>query len=194
MEERKLNEKESLELISQMIKNTQQKLERHNGMPFLVWGYASFFVSVLIWTLLKNSQDYHWQFLWFLIPIIGFPTMMFFLKKEDAGVKTYIDKIISYIWMGFGVAGFVVSAAAIFYWNIPILFIVLLLMSTGTAITGLVIQFKPLIISGFLCILLSFACLVVKGFDAILIFALVFLLMMVVPGHILNYKNKKNNV
>ncbi|MBP1637487.1 MAG: hypothetical protein H6Q18_276 [Bacteroidetes bacterium] len=194
MEEKKLNEKESLELISQMIKNTQQKLERHNGMPFLVWGYASVFVSVLIWTLLKNSQDYHWQFLWFLIPIIGYPTMMFFLKKEDVGVKTYIDKIISYIWISFAVAGFVVSTAAIFYWNIPILFIVLLLMSTGTAITGLVIQFKPLIFSGFLSILLSFGCLVVKGFDSILIFALVFLLMMVVPGHILNYKNKKNNV
>lgn len=117
-----------------------------------------------------------------------------FLKKEDVGVKTYIDKIISFIWIGFAVAGFVVSAAAIFYWNIPILFIVLLLMSTGTAITGLVIQFKPLIFSGFLSILLSFGCLVVKGFDSILIFALVFLLMMVVPGHILNYKNKKNNV
>lgn len=78
MEERKINEKESLELISQMIKNTQQKLEKHNGMPFLVWGYAAVFVSVLIWALLKNSQDYHWQFLWFLIPVIGYPTMMFF--------------------------------------------------------------------------------------------------------------------
>lgn len=35
MEERKLNEKESLELIAQMIQNTKNRLETNCGMPFL---------------------------------------------------------------------------------------------------------------------------------------------------------------
>ena len=34
MEERKLNEKESLELIAQMIQNTKNRLETNCGMPF----------------------------------------------------------------------------------------------------------------------------------------------------------------
>lgn len=38
MEERKLNEKESLELIAQMIQNTKNRLETNCGMPFLFWG------------------------------------------------------------------------------------------------------------------------------------------------------------
>lgn len=41
MEERKLNEKESLELIAQMIQNTKNRLETNCGMPFLFWGYTT---------------------------------------------------------------------------------------------------------------------------------------------------------
>lgn len=194
MEDKTLNEKESLELITRMIKNTQQKMEKHNGIPFLIWGYITVITSVTIWLLMKNTGNYNWQFLWFIIPIIGYPTMLFFLKKEDKGVKTFVDKVIAYVWICFGVASLVVSTAVVFYWNIPVLFIILLLMGTGTAITGLIIQFKPIAITGIVSIFLSSACLIVKGHDTILVFALAFLLMMVVPGHILNYKSRRENV
>ncbi len=194
MEERPLNEKESLELITRMIKNTQQKLEKENGIPFLVWGYTSILVSILVWYQLNNTQDYRWNYLWLLIPLIGFPVMLLLQKKNEKGLRTYLDKIISYVWTGFGAAGFAVSMGAMFYWKLPILFIVIVLMATGTAITGMIIQFRPLIISGFLSILLSFGCLIVENTHSILIFALVFLLMMVIPGHILNIKNRKRHV
>ncbi len=56
MEERKLNEKESLELIAQMIQNTKNRLETNCGMPFLFWGYTTLFVSLLIWFLGSNYR------------------------------------------------------------------------------------------------------------------------------------------
>ncbi|HHT23301.1 MAG TPA: hypothetical protein GXZ87_08340 [Bacteroidales bacterium] len=191
MEEKKLSEKESLELIAQMIRNTQQKLERGNGIPFLIWGYTTVAVSVLVWYLFSSTGNPYWNFLWFLIPVIGFPTMMWNIRKQEKGIKTYIDKVISYVWIAFGVAGIVVSTSAMFIWTLPILFIVVLLMSVGTAITGLVIQFKPIIFSGFAGMLLSYLCLLVKGYEVILVFALIFLVMMVIPGHILNWKGRK---
>lgn len=191
MEEKKLSEKESLELIAQMIRNTQQKLERGNGIPFLIWGYATVAVSILVWYLFSSTGNPHWNFLWFLIPVIGFPTMMWNVRKQEKGIKTYIDKVISYVWIAFGVAGIVVSTSAMFLSSVPILFIVVLLMSVGTAITGLVIQFKPIIFSGFAGMLLSYLCLLVKEYEVILVFALIFLVMMVIPGHILNWKGRK---
>ncbi|MFV0471689.1 MAG: hypothetical protein ACK5L7_06605 [Paludibacteraceae bacterium] len=194
MEERKLNEKESLELISQMIQNTQQKLIKHSGIPFLTWGYVSAVVSLIVWILLKNTQNYLWNYLWFLIPAVGYAAMYLMSKNREKGVKTYIDKVIAYIWIGFAVTGFTVSASAIFLWSFPILFIILLLMGTGTAITGMVIQFKPITVSGFLGVALSFGTLLIPGYNSILIFALIFLIMMVIPGHILNYKSKKSYV
>ncbi len=191
MEEKQLNEKESLELISQMIRNTQQKLEKGNGIPFLIWGYTTVVVSVLVWYLFSTTGNPQWNYLWFLIPVIGIPGMIWALKKQENGVKTYIDKIVAYIWITFGVGSLVVSITAMFFWQLPILFMVVLLMGIGTAITGLVIRFKPIAIAGFFAILLSVLCLIVKGYDSILIFALLFLIMMVIPGHILNWKGRE---
>lgn len=190
MEEKQLNEKESLELITQMIRNTQQKLEKGNGIPFLIWGYTTVLVSLAVWYLFSTTGNPNWNYLWFLIPAIAFPLLMLTMRKNEKGVKTYIDKIIGYVWIVFGIAGFIVSASAIFFWNLPILFIVILMMGSGTAITGMIIKFKPIIFSGFAGIFLSFLCLIVKGYESILIFALIFLVMMIIPGHILNWKGR----
>ena len=65
MEERKLNEKESLELIAQMIQNTKNRMETNCGMPFLLWGYTTVFTSLLVWLLVTYTQNNNWQYLWF---------------------------------------------------------------------------------------------------------------------------------
>ena len=41
MEEKKLNEKESLEIITRMIQETKNKLEVGDGNMLLLWGYLS---------------------------------------------------------------------------------------------------------------------------------------------------------
>lgn len=56
MEEKKLSEQESLELISQMIRSTRKNMEVGSGNQFLYWGYFTaalsvllFFIGVLYW-------------------------------------------------------------------------------------------------------------------------------------------------
>ncbi|WP_019538475.1 hypothetical protein [Proteiniphilum acetatigenes] len=191
MEERQLNEKESLELITRMIQNTQRKLEKGNGMPFLVWGYTTIVVSLLVWYFLSTTGDYRMHYLWFLIPVIAGPMMFILLRKNEKGVKTYIDRVVGYVWIVMGVTGFMISITAMFFWNFPILFITILLMGSGTAITGLVIRFIPIAVAGFAGIVLSLACLFTQGTDQILVFAGLFLVMMVIPGHILYAKGRR---
>ena len=41
MDNKKLNEQESLELITQMIQNTKFKMVKNTGTPFLIWGYMT---------------------------------------------------------------------------------------------------------------------------------------------------------
>ena len=48
MEDKILNEKESLELISNMIQNSQQKIKSGNGITFLVFGYTTLAISILV--------------------------------------------------------------------------------------------------------------------------------------------------
>ncbi len=52
MEEKKLTEKESLELISAMIARTKERYMLGDGNIMLLWGYLTVAVSVAIWILL----------------------------------------------------------------------------------------------------------------------------------------------
>lgn len=192
MEDKQLNEKESLELIAQMIRNTQRKLEKGNGVPFLTWGYTTIVVSVLVWYLLTTTQNYQWNFLWLAIPVIGYPLMLLTMKKQNASPKTYIDKIIKYVWIVVGISCFIPSLAASFMHDFPVLFLVVLLISIGTTITGLIIKFTPLVVPGFIGMFLSVACLILQNkAESILVFAALFLVVLVIPGHILNWKGRR---
>lgn len=186
MEDKKLNEKESLELITNMIQNSRNRMENNCGMPFIVWGWASFFTSLLVWFAVSQTGNYNWQFLWFIIPVVGMTGTYLSTRKSPKTVTTFVDKIVNYIWIVFGIVGFLISCVAMFVWSIPILFIVVLLMGMGTTLTGMVIKYRIVIIGGALGILLSLSCLFVSGINQNIPFALTFLIMMVIPGYALN--------
>ena len=193
MEDKVLTEKESLDLISQMIRNTRSRLEDNSGIPFLIWGYTTVIVAVVVWSLVTTSGNYLWHWLWFAIPVFGGTLWLLHNKKQlnnRSRVITFVDRAISHVWMVFGIASFMISIIS-FLTYIPILFIVLLTMGMATAITGLIIRFKPIIFSGFIGILFSPLCVIVRDTSSILIFAAIFVLMMVIPGHMLNYTAKR---
>jgi hypothetical protein len=193
MEAKNLNEKESLELISQMIRNSRLKLEDGNGIPFLIWGYTTFFVSLLVFLLVNTTGDYHNFWFWFLIPVIGSTGMFISRKSIVKHARNFIDRVIGNIWFVTGIAAFLISFCAI-YFQIPILTTMFLIMGMGTALTGLVIKFRPLIISGFIGMASCIVPFIIQGNEQIIVFGVIYLAMMVIPGHILNYKGKKKDV
>ena len=193
MEAKNLNEKESLELISQMIRNSRRKLEDGNGIPFLIWGYTTFFVSLLVFFLVNSTGDYHYYWFWFLIPVIGSIGMFISRKNIKKHARNFIDRVIGNVWIVTGIAAFLISICT-FYFRIPVLFIMILLMGMGTALTGLVIKFRPLIISGFIGIGSCIIPFIIKGNEQIIVFGVIYLAMMVIPGHILNFKGKRKDV
>lgn len=186
------NEEESMALIAEMIRNTQRKMERGAGTPMLVWGYATVLATLAVWVGLKLTNDYRVQFLWFLIPVIGL-TWMLFQRRQPPEVRTYVDKVVSYIWIVMGWSGFIVSCLSFMgVIRTTILFIITLMMGQGSVLTGLVTRFRPLIIGGIVALLLSVALLYLHTLGPhLLIFALAFVAMGIIPGHILNRRAKK---
>ena len=55
MEEKKLSEQESLELISQMIRSTRKNMEVGSGNQFLYWGY---FTAALLSCIVPVKNRY----------------------------------------------------------------------------------------------------------------------------------------
>ena len=75
--------------------------------------------------------------------------------------------------------------------RIDSLFVVSLLMGMGATLTGLVCKYKPLSIAGIIGISLSFSMLFIHGSGVYLVFAAIFIVMMIIPGHIMNKQMKK---
>ena len=92
-----------------------------------------------------------------------------------------------------GWSGFIVSCLSFLgAIQATILFLITLMMGQGSVITGLVTRFRPLTIGGIVALLLSFALLHLTDIDLhLLTFALAFVAMEIIPGHILNRRAKK---
>lgn len=93
---------------------------------------------------------------------------------------------------GIRIRGLFVSWVSIFFWNMSVLFVILLMMGMGTALTGLIIKMKVVTVCGVVGALASVGCIYVHGFDQILVFASAFVFMMVIPGHYLNGMAKQD--
>lgn len=112
--------------------------------------------------------------------------------EAEEMVRTYVDRIIGYVWTVFGLSAFLLSCVAVFWWDIPILFTILLLMGMGTALTGLIVGMKVVTVGGVLGALLSLGCFFIPGISQMLFFALAFVFMMVIPGHMMNRMASRN--
>ena len=193
MEDKILNEKESLELISNMIQNSQQKIKSGNGITFLVFGYTTLAISILVYYLLKTTENNWYNLVWLGIPVIGFLVLFLFRKDKPKYSKTYIDRVIRNVWTVIGSGIFLVSFAASFV-RIPVLPVLILLLGSATAITGLIIKFRPVVIGGVLGMISFVLPFVMFGYEQILIYGICVFVMMVIPGHILNFKGRNANV
>ena len=194
MEDRNLTEKESLELISRMIKETRQNMACYAGYPFLIWGYLTTVIAVVVWFFMVYYPQVEIAYLWCALPVLGLPLTFYFNRKYNRkGFTTYMDRINGNIWIVFGCVAFVLSGFAMFmpFW-IDIYFIIPLMIGMGQTITGCVIRYSPLIWLGAIGTTLSFVQLFIDGENRLLVFALIFILMSIIPGHLLNKKLRGN--
>ena len=100
MEERKITEVESIEIITSMISRTKDRLVKGSGNILLMWGYLIVAVTALIWVLLVTTKNPAVNWLWFLIWVVGGIATPVMAKKERvaSGSKSYTDKLTSQIW------------------------------------------------------------------------------------------------
>ena len=200
MEERKLNEKESLELIAQMIQNSKKNLQTGNGNILLLWGYLCTVTALVVYILTLSTDNPTWNWLWFAIPVIGYPITYWQLKKEVKPVLTYTDKVLKNIWKIIGEYGICVSIICALYFNtmVFILPMILILVSLGMCITGSIINDKfTYNCSG--CGLAIGVMTLAQILNPSLLdlkypaFAFAFIIMMIIPGQRLNKEASKTS-
>ena len=155
---------------------------------------------------------------WFLIPIVGGLGTLWLNMRNTRKIrrpKSYIDRSISAVWQVFGLAYGMVYIAALAY-HTNILFLTVVLMGMATVITGKICRHRVLTVAGAVGIVLSllfpaqhfmfetYGHVIFDGdmaqteflflrYSEIAIFAVIFVIMMIIPGHILNKRAKIEN-
>ena len=200
MEERKLNEKESLELIAQMIQNSKKNLQVGRGNQFILWGWLGAITSLVVMGMLMWTKDPMWNWLWFAIPAIGWPVMMWQMKKEKKPVVTFTDKVLKAVWMSIGSIGMLGTFLMAIYAKNMMLMLpgVSILIAIGVFITGAILDDRALKTKTFgaLLLIMMASCHIVFMQDDFywyyITFSLGFIVMLVMPGYHLNKEAKKH--
>ncbi len=205
MEEKVLNEKESLELITQMLNNSKKNMEIGQGNALLFNGYYTTILSVLIFIIVSITDNNYWNFAWLLM-FGQVPIRAYLDRKSQPKVITYTDRAIANVWqvMGWMFTITFVSIVIINYLFAPVIYYVLMLplsliyCGIGISITGIIVQerwmiYSPLIAFVFAIYILTM--IVIGNYDYVSLWGLLFglpcIFMMIIPGHILNNKAKK---
>ncbi len=195
MEERRLNEKESLELITQMIQNTRRNLDAGDGNMFLLWGYVNIVVTLGVWLALYVTENpVCWWGFW-VAPVIGWGLSywLFYRKRSnEQWAKGYTDIVIRQMWQIVSIACCGVALIAIpYHYYEMILPLCAMLISLASLLTGIVIRytvFSGLSSCGFAWSIQMLYQVVTDGFsyNVLIVFALIIFISMVIPGHLLN--------
>ena len=193
MEDRKLEAAESLALIGRMIENTRSRMVRNSGRPLLAWGYATVLTTLAVWGAVLYFQNPRWNYLWLMLPLLGWLLMWVSREKKPEGeVRTFVDRVIGNVWTVMGLSAWFVSMLALFTpMRLPILFIILLIMGMGTTVTRLIIRFTPTAVGGVAAIILAPFTLIAGNMWQPLPFIAGFVVMMSIPGHILNHTSNR---
>lgn len=211
MEDKKLNEQESLELISNMIKQTNNHMANGAGNTFIAWGVILFMVSILADTAIGNTNNGNWMWLYMAIPVIGLPFEWWMKRKakqKNTGhIKTYIEDSIEKVWKCMGLL--LVAYPLILFLHqgadgprvwIAMFFLGMLLPALGSFITGVLLKSKWIMYISLLACSMSLVYLerivapnFVMTLNSTYIFPLCAVFSLIIPGILINHKAKKAN-
>ena len=196
MEEKIINEKESIELIARMISDTKSRLEVGDGNILLYWGLLTVAVATIVWCAVTITGNAAYNGLWGLLAFGWLFNYRLTKEKKSRGYRSYTDKMCSVIWTTVGELGLcgVVMCVVFQYatgyssWFAMFLY-ALIIVGSGVVGSGAALKIKSMVYGGAFSILYGMVimCCILTGVALDFIwmmpgFILCFALMMIVPG------------
>jgi hypothetical protein len=195
-EEKKLSEKESLELISQMI-NKAKNSYHDTGIGPILWGCVITVCSLVSFYAFK--YNIYWLYnIWFLTIIAVVPQIIISAKeKKEKKFVAFNDAATSAIWITFGFSMMVLSILenvlrAKYDWGMHSS-VYMLVYGIPTIITGLICKLKPMVIGGILCWVFAIISTFVPYPYPLLFMAASAIVAWLIPGLLINaaYRKRK---
>lgn len=209
MDEKQLTEKESLQLIQQMIA-TAKKEQKDDGRSWILWGWLLLSASLLT----VANLHFHWFGNFFFWNMFGLATIvifsvevitMYFFKRTKK-VKTYTGDLFSKLNAGFFICllfiivsinvGTKIVSQKLGYTDMTFINIGFALLISLYAfwilIYGTALNFKPSVIGAYCTWAIGIVALFVQDFEKVMLLqALAVLAGYIIPGYMANHEFKK---
>ena len=187
-----MNTNQELDIIARMRGKVHGRKVNTGVNLFLVWGYPTVLVFVLEFATLMFLYKHWYIWLWVWIPLVGAPLMMYFNRKDygRTGHRTFEAENAMQVWLYIGAASAILGFTTGITNTYPVCynFVQGLLMGLGGFFTGVISRFRPMTVCGIIASVLTFACLFLQG-DLwpwqFLVTAIIAIVALIIPGHIL---------
>lgn len=197
MPEEKFTPEQSLELIGQMINKAQNKFGE-NGHLYLLWGWAILACSLAQFVLAYYVKWEHHYTVWFLTWLVFIYQMIYLARqKKREKVKTYTDDIIKIVWITFIVLMFLfgflfgkLMGEEYYKFLNPG---ILALYGMPTVLSGAILKFRPLVIGGIVCWILSIISAYIPFQYQLLLLSAAVIAAWIIPGYLMRNRFKQNN-
>lgn len=187
MPENKLSEKESLQLITEMIGKAKSSYHS-NGTSAIMWGIVIFFCSIFNFLEMQFHFDIGFDIWWLMWVALVPQFVMVFKNRNDKKFVSYEETTMSFVWWAFGASVLMLMFFNNYYRPLHSESLFLMLFGMPTFITGGMFRFKPMIIGGMICWVLFGISLYAELKINILLMALAALSAWLIPGIILKKK------
>jgi len=174
MEQNKeMTAQESLQLISETFNKSRKDILRNSAKYFILWGALLTVTSLVVYLLWHFTGKPQWNFLWFAMPVIGYPIAALMGKYSKAMPQNEVSKMLGNVWGVFGVFAITLSIIAIFLVPMRVSLIIVIIMGLAECMSGVLLKNWPIIIAGFLLgVGGAVFAMLVKGEAQLLIFTL----------------------
>ena len=151
MEQNKeMTAQESLQLISESLNKSRNDILRSSAKYFVLWGILLTATSLAIYLLWHFTGKPQWNFLWFAMPVIGYPLAALVGKSNAPIPQNEVSKMLGGVWSVFGAFSLALSAIAVFVVPMHVTLIIVIILGLAECISGVLLKNWPIIIAGFL--------------------------------------------
>lgn len=184
-EEPNLSHLESLQVIMKTIERTRDNF-RVNSFYFMLWGWLVAIASFGFFTL-HRFTSFKFYFIPFpVLAIVGIVVTVLHYRKQRALAPTesYLTYFLSRMWMVLGLCFIVVVFINVSQHLTPFTY-TLILAAIGTLVSGLVMQFRPMIAGGIFFLVSAITTIFLPEDYKVLLHGVAIIAGYLIPGYLL---------
>jgi hypothetical protein len=141
-----LTARQSLDIITTMIREAKGKVQRNN-FYFILWGWVIVLANIGMYALTQINYERPYVVWLITIPAWIYTLVSAFKRGRAAETVSHLDRISGWLWMSFGVTIFIFVAFGSKI-NFQINPVILTITAIPTLVSGIILRFKPFIFGG----------------------------------------------